>query len=1161
MSDAATPIASESRGAGPCPNLEALEHELRAGPMPGESKDPVRAALRRHLVECSECRARFDSMRRGDEFMARFAGDPLEALRGDDLRDEFPGYAIEALIDFGGQGAVYRAREIASGEEVAIKIPLGDATRSPAKRYRLRREVELTARLDHSGIVPVRGACEGRSGRLGFVMELIEGTPFDEWANSNREAPGGLKTIVGVVAEAADAIAFAHQRAVLHRDLKPSNVVVSREGRARILDFGLAKALDDPSGSFATVTGAFVGTLACAAPEQVSGSSEGPDVRTDVYGLGLLLYVGVAGRLPWEPGLSMLELSRAIREGDPPRPTSLSSVGNAELDAIALKAIAKDASRRYATAAAFAADLRRWLGGSPVEARFDSRWYVIRKTAWRHRRPLGVAAAALGGLAVFGALAVTARVARQRAMFAAAVRDARAVETHAVEVDRARAIARENFAAGEPLLWNALLDPDAAVVDAGLEGSKALAGLPSSPAYWGLWEVAMRRPTVVASWPRSLSRSAHFIDDDTVAGYDGDAIVHWNWRQGRLHRQPTPDELAADGRASARGGRGRLTFVSAGGGIILIDLLTGERKPVGDRIVRVLTLGRIGFVLVREQGPGEFGLELWSQENDFAGPLASTRLPWEAVWAATDPEGRFLVALGAGGGPGAWVPSPDGVLRGIALDHSEVGFDRVTWLASRGRAGEVLAGGADAVFCCSLVGDRLSVRRLPGSGGFTRATPRTIDPAPGGRRFVGVSDRQQLLTGDATMDDEAVRVEPAYLVTYATLAPDERHAFIAFEPDDRAGILDLDPRGVRRLDQAPHAGSVVTATVFDLRFSPDGRSLVSVAMDGSVRRHAVDSDQVEVMLPARPSKGLTRLACRGEEIFLGLHDLGRGDVPLEVLRDGQAQATGFVTRRWISGLEVSEDAVWILAGSGQLARLDASGATILAERNLDRHRNRPGFRVMIRLAHRGLLVAPTDPGVGLFDERSLQPVGAAIAVPTMYDIASCPSDPDLLAIAHDDGTIGLWRLSSSGQGAVAWKRLRLLRSHAGAVFGVAFHPAGRVLASIGGTPETKDVRFWDIETGRELASLDLFALGAFTLAFSPDGRWLAVGGEPDPRRAHEGGQLFLIDLHAAARAFIGNLDHHVVRLESERGRQPILLDEVRDWAESVRSSERLSESD
>lgn len=241
-----------SGGDGPsgpgCLSLEMLER-VRVEARPTDTADAARLGdAAAHLRDCSECRGRIAEMQETEEFIASFTaslrrrsgagGGVSSGAAGSaerSLRDDFPSYAIESILNVGGQGPIYRARQLATGRVVAIKVPLGDAVSRPGKRYRFRREIELTARLDHPSMVRVFGACEACDGRIGCVMELVSGMRFDDWATAQRaEGRAGRRRIVEAVRDLADAVGHAHQRAVLHRDLKPGNVIVDASGVPRL---------------------------------------------------------------------------------------------------------------------------------------------------------------------------------------------------------------------------------------------------------------------------------------------------------------------------------------------------------------------------------------------------------------------------------------------------------------------------------------------------------------------------------------------------------------------------------------------------------------------------------------------------------------------------------------------------------------------------------------------------------------------------------------------------------------------------------------------------------------------------------------------------------------------------------------------------------------
>ena len=315
-------------------------------------------------------------------------------------------------------GTVYQAHRVdgAYRREVALKM-LRPGVPGAAVLRRFLAERDVLARLEHPGIGRLYDAGVDAEGRPFLAMELVRGAPVTAWAEG-----AGVEDRLGVFVQVCDAVAFAHRNLVVHRDLKPSNLLVTEAGgraRAVVLDFGIAKLLDAPDAE-ATRTGAGPLTPAYAAPEQVRGGAV--TTATDVYALGVVLYEVLAGRRPYDvAGASPTELERTLTT-QPARPSAVVGEGararqlRGDLDTIVLKAMAPEPERRYATASALADDLRRHLAGEPVAARPPTARYHVGRFVRRHRFGVGVAAAAVGLLAVvIAAYTLRLRAERDRA--------------------------------------------------------------------------------------------------------------------------------------------------------------------------------------------------------------------------------------------------------------------------------------------------------------------------------------------------------------------------------------------------------------------------------------------------------------------------------------------------------------------------------------------------------------------------------------------------------------------------------------------------------------------------------------------------------------------------------------------------------------------------
>ncbi len=314
------------------------------------------------------------------------------------------GYRCLNEIARGGQGIVYRAMQETTGREVAIKVLHANSYgRSRQARERMAREIEIASLLDHPGLVQIFDSVKMTDGRDALVMELVQGDSLLEWVRLRPWLTERERLVL--LASIADAAHHAHQLGVIHRDLKPSNVLVDPEGRPRLLDFGIASRLrNTPADRRLTMTGEFAGTIAYAAPEQVSSDKEPVDIRTDVYALGVIGYELLTGHLPYSIDGALQSVIERILTCDIP-PCSGSGLTRDAWTVLA-KATAKDKYRRYQSAADFANDLRTAASGGAIAARADSRWYVIRKSAARHRVPLSLAAViCMGAAATLVALA------------------------------------------------------------------------------------------------------------------------------------------------------------------------------------------------------------------------------------------------------------------------------------------------------------------------------------------------------------------------------------------------------------------------------------------------------------------------------------------------------------------------------------------------------------------------------------------------------------------------------------------------------------------------------------------------------------------------------------------------------------------------------------
>lgn len=337
------------------------------------------------------------------------AGLPPILELADDYKPERIGqFRILTVLGRGGMGVVYEAEQDSPRRVVALKVLLpGVATRDALQRFAF--EVEALGSLQHPGIAQVfdAGVAETEHGnRPYFAMERVEGSNLLEWARAK-----SLRERLELFVEITDAVQHAHQKGVVHRDLKPDNLLVTDEGHPKVLDFGIARATNVDRTRATYSTKGVIGTLPYMSPEQAGGLDL--DVRTDVYTLGVVLYELVDGALPYAIGdASLAQDLRTIEEATP-HPFRHRKL-RGDLETIARKALEKEPSRRYPTAAALGDDVLRYLRHEPIAARRATTLYQVRQFA-RRNRSLTVALVGLFLVMVAGIVATSDQARRVRA--------------------------------------------------------------------------------------------------------------------------------------------------------------------------------------------------------------------------------------------------------------------------------------------------------------------------------------------------------------------------------------------------------------------------------------------------------------------------------------------------------------------------------------------------------------------------------------------------------------------------------------------------------------------------------------------------------------------------------------------------------------------------
>ncbi|MGZ3438091.1 MAG: WD40 repeat domain-containing serine/threonine protein kinase [Polyangia bacterium] len=361
-------------------------------------------------------------------------------------------YTVLAEHARGGIGRVLRAEDRRLGRTVAVKELLRD---HPDTEQRFLREARVTARLQHPAIVPIYEAGRWADGRPFYAMRFIDGRPLKALIEERPTLEERLALLPNVIA-VAEAIAYAHQRRVIHRDLKPNNVVVGDFGETMVVDWGLAKELDanddadaatpSPASAAQTHDGMLVGTPAYMAPEQAR--RQPADERSDIYGIGAILYTVVSGRAPYA-GVPAAKIAEAVVQGAP----SIRRMADvpAELATIIDKAMATSPADRYQNAGELVRELKRFVAGQRVGAHHYSWWALAGRWVARHRTAM------LLSLAFVALLLVGAAVALRRIVIE---RDHTRTSYERLVLERARAALVEEPAA--TLAWLKNYPPHAA---------------------------------------------------------------------------------------------------------------------------------------------------------------------------------------------------------------------------------------------------------------------------------------------------------------------------------------------------------------------------------------------------------------------------------------------------------------------------------------------------------------------------------------------------------------------------------------------------------------------------------------------------------------------------------------------------------------------------